>query len=47
MAVTETRDNRHFDHRFERVALAVFLIMIGAIWLYPDAPGGAWLVGSV
>jgi hypothetical protein len=43
----ETPENRQFAKRLEELALALFLVMTGALWLAPAAwvPEGAWLAG--
>ena len=43
----ETLERRRLGQRLEELALAVFLIMSGALWLAPDArvPEGMWLAG--
>jgi hypothetical protein len=36
------------DRRIENIGWALFLIMIGVLWLVPDSivPQGAWMVGA-
>jgi hypothetical protein len=43
----ETPERRQLGKRLEELALAMFLVMTGALWLAPDAwvPEGAWLAG--
>lgn len=43
-----TTPDRPADKRFDELAWALFLIMIGAIWLLPagTVPEGTWLVGA-
>jgi hypothetical protein len=44
----EVNARRDLDRRMERVAWALFLIMIGGLGLVPDSsvPNGLWLVGA-
>jgi hypothetical protein len=48
LGVTDPSDNRRLAKRFDEIALALVLIMTGALWLAPKAmfPEGAWLVGA-
>ncbi len=43
----ETPEKRRLAKRLEELALALFLVMTGTLWLAPDAwvPEGAWLAG--
>ena len=43
----DTRENA-LDKRLDSVAWALFLIMIGGLWLVPDGvlPEGTWLIGA-
>lgn len=38
-------DKRALDRQLERLGWALFLIMLGGLWLIPNVPGGVWLVG--
>ncbi|HTJ25818.1 MAG TPA: hypothetical protein VMA36_06610 [Candidatus Limnocylindria bacterium] len=47
MAVDVTRTKDGFNRRLDEIGWALFLIMIGAIWLFPDSvPQDAWLIGA-
>jgi hypothetical protein len=41
-------DDRPLDRRMEEIAWGVFLMMLGGIWLVPEAlvPRGTWLIGA-
>lgn len=36
---------RALDRQLEGISWALFLIMIGGLWLIPNVPGGVWLIG--
>jgi hypothetical protein len=36
---------RLLDRQLEGISWALFLIMIGGLWLIPNVPGGLWLIG--
>jgi hypothetical protein len=44
----ETPEKHRLGQRLEELALAIFLVMSGGLWLAPDAwvPDGAWLAGA-
>lgn len=46
--IGETPEKRRLGKRLEELALALFLIMTGALWLAPKAsvPEGTWLAGA-
>lgn len=43
----EKRDSgiRALDRQLEGISWALFLIMIGGVWLIPNVPEGVWLIG--
>jgi hypothetical protein len=42
----QDQQKMHLNKRLEAIAWGLFLIMIGGIWLLPEAvPEGAWLLG--
>ena len=43
---TNTELSREPSKRLDDIGWALFLIMIGAIWLIPAVPEGTWLVGA-
>jgi len=47
-ASTQDEQKSALNKRFESIAWALFLIMIGGIWLVPKerVPEGTWLVGA-
>jgi hypothetical protein len=46
MATLDRTRASTLDHQFERVGWALFLIMIGGLWLVPGVPEGTWLIGT-
>jgi len=40
-------DKKDLNNRLEAIGWGLFLIMIGGLWLVPDAmvPAGSWLIG--
>lgn len=46
--IEETAEKRRLGKRLEELALALFLVMTGALWLVPVAwiPEGTWLAGA-
>jgi hypothetical protein len=46
--VPDSSGNRRQSNRLDEIALALILIMTGALWLAPKAmfPEGSWLVGA-
>lgn len=36
---------RALDRQLEGISWALFLIMIGGLWLIPNVPEGVWLIG--
>jgi hypothetical protein len=47
MAFGEMRQQDSLSKRFDEIGWALFLIMIGGIWLIPDKfPHDAWLIGA-
>ncbi|HEX8996427.1 MAG TPA: hypothetical protein VF812_10385 [Ktedonobacterales bacterium] len=43
---TRASDKRELDRRLVGLSWALFLIMIGGLWLIPNVPGGVWLIGT-
>ncbi len=43
----EQAQKKNLEHRLDSIGWALFLIMIGGLWLMPDGivPEGTWLVG--
>ncbi len=39
-------DKRVLDRRLVGLSWALFLIMIGGLWLIPNVPEGIWLIGT-
>ncbi len=39
-------DKRALDRQLEGISWALFLIMIGGLWLIPNVQGGVWLIGT-
>jgi hypothetical protein len=46
MAAVHSPSKHALDHQFERIGWALFLIMLGGLWLLPTVPDGTWLVGT-
>jgi hypothetical protein len=48
MDTHDTQNQFDLNKRLETAALGLFFIMLGGLWLVPQArvPGGAWLVGA-
>jgi hypothetical protein len=46
--IGETSERRRIGKRLEELALALFLVMTGALWLAPSGwiPEGTWLAGA-
>ncbi len=43
----KNQSKRRLDYRFKNIAWALFLIMVGGLWLLPIkiVPSGSWAIG--